>query len=151
MDRSSRDFLDIQPAPRGSHVQESAEVHAQVEEIHQSLRRLINRDPRIGQVECIWQMLKRPYDILFQAATGYGKSTIWQFTSLLGLELFQEKSITIMITPLVALTRQHVEILETTTHGRARGVALFAQNNGDDLLRQVGQGLYTHGAYIYLL
>lgn len=112
-------------------------------ELKRRLQGMCQFEPRDGQVECIWHVLQGRKDVMFQAATGYGKSLIWQYTGLLCVA--QDRPLTIMVTPLTALTIQQVSSLPTG-HG-LKGIALYAHTFTDESLRKLVEEDYTHGTF----
>ena len=70
LDQSSRDFVELIP---GMKERPNEKLLA---ELIDSIRSITNRDPRPRQVLALYLLLNGSRDVLFQAATGYGKSMI---------------------------------------------------------------------------
>jgi superfamily II DNA helicase RecQ len=105
------------------------------------------RDPRPGQVEVLYQLIFGSDDLLLQAGTGYGKSVIFQFAGELTEQLTGQQTLTIMISPLNALTEQQVQLLQPPNVG----IAITGQRNNDArTYRKISQGDYTHGQYLQM-
>jgi superfamily II DNA helicase RecQ len=135
--------MEVIPSVRCSRNLVTNEVYRKVEEC---LHRISGHDPRPAQTEAIIQMIYGRHDVLLQAATGYGKSVIWQMTGELTVLLTGKRYITIMISPLNSLTKQQVETVNQLA-GRlnVKAVAVTAQNCDNKLYNEIADGQYTHG------
>ena len=128
--RSSRDFVELLPGlPLGT--LDPAGLEALVGEI----QRLTNRSPRPGQILAIYLLLYSDQDVLFQAATGYGKSMIWQCAPLIG------DGICLMISPLNLLTEQQTSNLPIG----CTPLGLTSGNNTTEEYKKIAAGEYSHG------
>lgn len=127
-DQSSRDFVELIPIPA------TRPDPTQLAELISKIKGLTNRDPRPGQILALYYLLYDHRDILFQAATGYGKSMIWQCAPSIG------HGICLMVSPLNLLTEQQSARLPEG----CKGVGITSQNNTDQLYRDVARGEYTH-------
>lgn len=134
--RSSRDFIE---ELNRLGVDPNQSVHEA--EIARQMRELTGKIPRKGQVLALYHLLHGKQDILFQAATGYGKSMIWQCAPLIG------DGIALMISPLNMLTDEQVALLPGKSNGQSNGIGLTAQNNNDDTYEEIAKGKYTHGMW----
>ena len=127
--RSSRDFVELIPG-----MTEKPDVE-HLKTIIEQIQTLTGRDPRPGQVLALYLLLYSSRDILFQAATGYGKSTIWQCIAPMA------KGICIMISPLSLLTKQQTLSLPKG----CKGISLTHQNNSAKMYQRVAECEFTHG------
>ena len=112
------------------------------EKLHCQMKELTGKDPREGQVVALYHLLYGEQDTLFQAATGYGKSMIWQCAPIIG------KGIALMISPLNMLTEEQVALLPIGSSG----IAITSQNNNDRTYAEIAAGKYTHGmSFMHIL
>jgi superfamily II DNA or RNA helicase len=146
--RSSRDWVEVIPATRGPE-QATLEQQEQRENIRNCLQGMMasDRTPRPAQVEVLFQLVYGNDDLLLQAGTGYGKSIIFQFAGVLTEKLTGRETLTIMISPLNALTEQQVQLLPKPSCG----VAITGQHNNDKATYQaISRGEYTHSQYLQI-
>ena len=82
--QSSQDFMEVQPRYRENECLDSV---SRKQEVREYLESVSGHDLRPAQIEATYQLLYGEHDVLLQAATGYGKSIIWQLTGLLSQQL----------------------------------------------------------------
>lgn len=140
--QSDRSWIEIYPVQRASAGDVRCQQLAQL-----AAKYIQGKTPRLGQVEAMYQLMFGQHDVMLQAGTGYGKSMIWQLVGQLTTEILKKNSLTIMISPLNALTEQQVAVVNAT-EGLA-GVAVTANNTSDSLLHRIAAGDFTHGMCIF--
>ena len=127
--QSSRDFietLNLSGSPPGQ---------GDLDVLSGQVQRLTGKSPRPGQVLALHHLLYGKQDTLLQAATGYGKSMIWQCAPLIGA------GIALMVSPLNMLTEDQVILLPRGS----KGISLTAENNTTEAYKDIAAGNYTHG------
>jgi superfamily II DNA helicase RecQ len=141
--------MEVQPRYRENECLDSVR---RKQEVREYLESVSGHDPRPAQIEATYQLLYGEHDVLLQAATGYGKSIIWQLTGLLSQQLICPSTVTIMISPLNSLTEQQVQNVETLKNQgyKVNAIAVTAKNNHSELYEEIARGEYTHGKHSYL-
>ena len=132
LERSSQEFIELIPPAQ------SPLNAARLRDVSARMQQITSKKPRKGQVLALDLLLSGSIDILFQAATGYGKSMIWQCAPIMNPN---QKAICLMISPLNLLTEQQVEKLPD---GYA-GIGLTAANNSFRTRQRIAAGEYTYG------